>query len=534
MKKRILFLLTVCTFCLLLSVPTLAASKQAMAAADKLNDLGLFTGVGTNADGTSDYDLDRVPNRAEAVTLLIRLLGKEEEAKGRSWATPFTDVADWAKPYVGYAYAHDLTSGISPTTFGSSEPTSAAQYLTFVLRALGYTSGADFRWDSAWEFTDKLGISNGQYNTFSHFTRGDAAVISEAALHVNLKNQSKTLMEAITENRSEVDQWTIRGTIALPDGFTHYGDISGFCYAFGPDERSISAYFLIPSGARDCTFEFHVPAKPGAAYDFLLEVHTDCGLVQNGLILGKDGSFALSPVCFILTNEVTDLGTYVLQPALKLSGTIRLPADGAIAGEYISGFVRAHKPGESNGPQARFELYATAGSTSFSIAVPDEGPYQLSVYLGVGESNLYTGELYQKAEGLLPGWSQALSFYPGDRPEIVLRRGFTVRGAVTLPVSAAGPCCIEVFAHNDGGIGNSIIIYNLRPGESAPFRFSLLSPNETLRFGYRLWGSPGTLLADQAIYTDGITYSADFAAVQPLDISKSEAFLTITPVAQLS
>ena len=40
---------------------------------------------------------------------------------------PFTDVANWAKPYVGYAYAHGLASGTSKTTFGGNEKVTAAQ-----------------------------------------------------------------------------------------------------------------------------------------------------------------------------------------------------------------------------------------------------------------------------------------------------------------------------------------------------------------------------------------------------------------------
>lgn len=90
-----------------------------------------------------------------------------------------------------------------------------------------------------------------------------------------------------------------------------------------------------------------------------------------------------------------DLGAYTLIPAVKLSGTVRIPEDGSILGEYISGYVRACKPGEYNGPQTRFELFTVAGSTSFSINLQDGGPYLLSAYLCSGVSNLYTVELYQ-------------------------------------------------------------------------------------------------------------------------------------------
>jgi len=199
MKKKALSLLLALTLCVGLAIPAMAATSDAIAAADKLHELGLFNGVGDNADGTPNYDLDRAPNRMEAVTLLVRLLGKEAEAQAGTWTTPFTDVADWAKPYVGYAYENGLTSGTSATTFSGTDTVSATQYLTFVLRALGYSSDSDFAWNSAWELTDKLGITNGEYGATSAFTRGDAVIVSAGALDVELKDGSKTLLEAIEE-----------------------------------------------------------------------------------------------------------------------------------------------------------------------------------------------------------------------------------------------------------------------------------------------------------------------------------------------
>lgn len=182
MKKKLLsFLLAVAMMCSM--VPTaFAASAEAIDAANALHEQGLFNGVGTNADGTPNFDLDRTPTRHEAVTMLVAMLGKSSEAQAGNWTTPFTDVADWAKPFVGYAYTNGLTSGTSATTYGGNQPVSATQYLTFVLTALGYKSGTDFQWDKAWELSDKLGITNGQYNATSLFTRGDVAIISYKSL----------------------------------------------------------------------------------------------------------------------------------------------------------------------------------------------------------------------------------------------------------------------------------------------------------------------------------------------------------------
>lgn len=130
MRKRLLS--AVVSLVLILSlVPTVAyaASDEAVSSANALYQLGLFKGTGKDAQGNPIFDLDRTPTRYEAVTLLVRLLGRANEAESKEWNTPFTDLtADWAKPYVGYAYANKLTSGTSSgITYGGNEDTTLSQ-----------------------------------------------------------------------------------------------------------------------------------------------------------------------------------------------------------------------------------------------------------------------------------------------------------------------------------------------------------------------------------------------------------------------
>ena len=75
--KKLLSLLLAFALVLTMMPSALAASDEQTQAADALHTLGLFQGTGTKADGTPNYDLDRAPTRNEAVTMLIRLLGKE-------------------------------------------------------------------------------------------------------------------------------------------------------------------------------------------------------------------------------------------------------------------------------------------------------------------------------------------------------------------------------------------------------------------------------------------------------------------------
>lgn len=185
---------TIC-FILALSLAMSACSSGAATASDEaarvLHSLGLFQGTGTDTAGEPVFELERAPTRAEAVTMLVRLLGADISSEGAE--LPFTDVPAWARPYVSYAYANGLTTGIDAVTFGSNDTATATQYLSFVLRALGYRSGRDFRWDAAWELSDALGLTEGEYHADSSFTRGDVSSISRSALFQTLSGSSETL-----------------------------------------------------------------------------------------------------------------------------------------------------------------------------------------------------------------------------------------------------------------------------------------------------------------------------------------------------
>ena len=198
MKKRLLCMILTLVMIFALVPSVAAASKEDTKAAEALYELGLFKGTGTNPDGTPIFDLDKTPTRNQAIIMLVRLLGKEEEAKAGTWKIPFTDVSDSMKPYIGYAYANGLTNGFTATTYCGTNPIKANQYITFVLRSLGYTSGADFQVSTAWEFSDKIGLTDGRYNqNTTAFTRGDVAIISNSALSTKTKNSTDTLLNVL-------------------------------------------------------------------------------------------------------------------------------------------------------------------------------------------------------------------------------------------------------------------------------------------------------------------------------------------------
>ena len=162
----------------------------------RLECLGLFLGVGEDGNGFTDFDLDRAPSREEAVTMLVRALGKGAEAAGMEKTHPFTDVPAWADGYVSYAYAQGLTKGISDTAFGAGDTATGAMYVTFMLRALNYVDGTDFTWDDPWALAEDCGILPQRVDRET-FLRADAVDVTAAALSAQLKGTDTTLAQKL-------------------------------------------------------------------------------------------------------------------------------------------------------------------------------------------------------------------------------------------------------------------------------------------------------------------------------------------------
>lgn len=201
MKQKLLTLLLALCLALTPLTPALAAEAPARDLsretdmASGLKALGLFRGV-------SDYDfaLDRAPTRAEALVMLLRLLGLESEALQENAAHPFTDTVfcRWADPYIGYAYSHGITAGLDAATFGGGAAADARTYLTFMLRALGYTEGpdGDFLWSAPYTLAKDIGLLPAQLR-LSSFLRADAVTVSYAALAAPCKGETQTLGEKL-------------------------------------------------------------------------------------------------------------------------------------------------------------------------------------------------------------------------------------------------------------------------------------------------------------------------------------------------
>ncbi len=205
--KRLICLILVC--CLALSVLALPSAadrtrsfefEETLAAS--LKALGLFRGV-----SDIDFALGTAPSRVQALIMMLRLMGLEQQALNDPGTHPFTDTEAyrWADPYIAYAYRNGLTKGVSGTEFGGLADAGLAVYLTFVLRALGYAEGedGDFSWQNPLGLAQKVGLLSPQVR-MTDFRRADVVLISYAALSAVRKGSNRTLAQELAE-RSVLD-----------------------------------------------------------------------------------------------------------------------------------------------------------------------------------------------------------------------------------------------------------------------------------------------------------------------------------------
>ncbi len=225
MKKFIALLLTV--FCLTTqAVYAAPPTDNTTDIANALYQFGLFRGTGTDSNGNPIYSLEQSSTRQEAVVMLIRLLGKEIDALTCTGIQPFTDVDGWASRYVAYAYQESLANGVSMEYFGANEKITPQQFITFLLRALGYSEAEnDFSYANALQFADGLGLTQGKYSLSGSFTRGDMVWLSSSALLTTTKDGIPLIIElknneAISTAQYDAGIHTIATSI-LADEYRH-------------------------------------------------------------------------------------------------------------------------------------------------------------------------------------------------------------------------------------------------------------------------------------------------------------------------
>jgi len=130
--KKILSLVLV----LVMVLSSIPAFADVNTAGERLEDLGIIQGDGTGLNPGAEL------KRQNAIIILTRMLGLEEEALATTVKPSFTDIpeADLAfyGPYIAFAEVEKLTKGVGGGLFGWDQEATTGMMATFMVRALGY------------------------------------------------------------------------------------------------------------------------------------------------------------------------------------------------------------------------------------------------------------------------------------------------------------------------------------------------------------------------------------------------------------
>ena len=199
-------------------------SKQNEEAIEVLKTVGIMTG-----DENGKFNPEAKVTRNEMAVVMCNLLDYTVASyKGTS---PFTDVPEWAEPYVAACYTNGITSGYDAKTYGGNDSVTTAQAALMVMKALGYFQyQSDFGAD--WQLSTVA-----QGNKIDLFDDVDSGV-KEAMTRNDL---AQLVLNALESGTVEADDDTIKfenGDTTVTAGKVKYNFItSGKDYAYAINDK---------------------------------------------------------------------------------------------------------------------------------------------------------------------------------------------------------------------------------------------------------------------------------------------------------
>ena len=246
------------------------ASANYAEAVDVLSDLGLVKGY---TDGT--FGADKTLTRAEAATLVIRLMGLEEAAVAAAGSdTGFTDVAadHWASGYIYMAAQKNIVAGMGDGTFAPDATLEYAQIVKMIVVALGYAPQAAEagEWPGNYISTaSNIGLTKGIAGKATDAaSRGLTARLIYSALTIPKMEKNGVGVNAIFEpvNKMILDELSIiklagevTSVSAIDETVTIAGD-----WKQGAIVGADSKKYKETIDADYVTYDDELPIKPGA------------------------------------------------------------------------------------------------------------------------------------------------------------------------------------------------------------------------------------------------------------------------------
>ena len=176
-------------------------SEDHQEAIEVLQTVGIMVG-----DTQGNFNPDQKVTRNEMAVIMSNLM--DYNVASYSGTTPFTDLSDWAEPYVAACYTHGITGGTSATTFSGDDPVTTVQAALMLMKALGYFQYAsDF--STSWELA-----------TITQGSKIDLFVDVESGVYdaMTRNEVAQLVLNTLESGTVEPDDDTIN--ITSPDGTT--------------------------------------------------------------------------------------------------------------------------------------------------------------------------------------------------------------------------------------------------------------------------------------------------------------------------
>ena len=258
------------------------ASNDNQEAIEVLQAVGIMTG-----DQNGNFNPDGSITRNEMAVIMAHLLNLDYDYyRGTN---PFTDVPEWAAPYVAACAAEGVVAGIGNGQFGGNQKVTAAQASLMIMKALGYFQNAE-DFGSDWQVAT---IRQASYiNLFDNINSNAESALTRAQVAQLVLNGLKSDMVSFTGDKG-----------------VQIGDVTvGYRAEYTPKTSSAAKYNAIVGGRTDI-------APQGQYYIQLGEE------LYNGDLKLANGSDMFERPSRVWSYKGSEIGTYAKKELIVESYT---------------------------------------------------------------------------------------------------------------------------------------------------------------------------------------------------------------------
>lgn len=379
MKKKILLVMCIAVLAAALCVGVAAFTdiedETTENAVATLNGMGIVSGT-----SATKYSPNLTLTRAQVCAMMIRTKGLDSSAESYANKNLFSDVKSgaWYTGYVNLAYKEGIISGYGNGKFGPDDEITYGQFVTMLIRLLGYTeSDVGKMWPADYVvFADKLDISD-DVNLAANdkVSRADAAILLYNTLMSNAKGASTPYYRTVSGAASTVTAIVLDNNVSgstTGDLLVYVISSTGASMKYYYQENKVSDTFVGSLGTL-------LLNSSGKAVGFISDGndYTDI-IVDSAKVSG-----------------ITDTSgnTY------KISGTASVISEGSVYTYNQTGYVKVNS---HSGQSARFYfaddgtvsyIYLTSGTdastTATAVAVTETPAAEFEEAFGIGNRQYY-------------------------------------------------------------------------------------------------------------------------------------------------